>query len=452
MSQEVRGDRQLALELAAAYVRIARVQGNPTSPNLGQIVEAEQSLQRGQALLAPVLAADANHRQALTLSATISHERMLLADVQRRRAESLEHAAAAAAQLERLAASGGVAPPDAYFAAYTLGNVAIAYQNNRKFTDSVRYGRQALAIADAFEPARRARGSALGGLAFALWQLGDLDEALATANQSLAEVEQEAAGGSAPMRGNLVNALWRRGRILGAGTGVSLGRKDEALADFQRALDISEELAGRDAADSLSRRNVAKVALQMGDILRHRDAVAALTAYDKGLVRIREIQSNPATSRMEAELLANSSYPARWLGRTDEARQRLDAAFDLLRKLQQYPADALEPASEGESTVRALADHLAETGRTAEAAARYEELLGKLTAWPALRPADDLRDGITMADVYGALADLYRRLGRPGEATALDTRRVKLLTAWDDRLPDNAVLPPSRQGRSGLTQ
>ena len=452
LSQEVRGDRQLALELAAAYMHVARVQGSPTSPNLGQIAEAEQSLQRAQTLLAPVLAADSNERQAVTLSAKISHERMMLAEVQRRRTESLEHAAAAAAQLERLTAGAGLGASDTYFAANILSNVAVVFQNSRRFTDSVRYCREALAITDAFEPARRARGSVLGVMAFALWQLGELDEALATADQSLAQVEQEAGGGNAVLQGNLVNALWRRGRIVGGEDEVSLGRRDEALADFKRALDISEELAERDASDSLSRRNVAKVAWQMGNILRHSNAAAALTFYNKGLARIREVKSNPAASRMEAGLLAKSSYPARWLGRTDEARRRIDAAFELIRKLQQYPADALEPSSEAEITIRALADHLAETGRPGEAAVQYEELLGKLTAWPALRPADDMRDGITMADVYGALADLYRRLGRPGEATALDTRRGELLTAWDDRLPDNAVLPPSRQGRSGLTQ
>jgi tetratricopeptide (TPR) repeat protein len=452
LSEEVRGDRELAIELATAYIRVARVQGNPTSPNLGQLAEAEQSLQRAQALLAPVLAADANHRQALMLSATISHERMMLADVQRRRAESLEHAAAAAAQLESLTARGALAASDAYFAAQMLGNVGVAFQNNRKFTDSVRYGRQALAIADAFEPARRLRGSALGVLAFALFQLGDLDEALATANQSLAQVEKEAAGGNATMRGNLVNALWRRGRILGEGTGVSLGRKDEALADFQRALDVSEELAARDAADSLSRRNVAKVALQMGNILRHRGAATALTVYDKGLVRIREVKSNPAASRMEAELLASSSYPARWLERTDEARKRIDASFNLLRELKQYPADALEPVSEAGITLRALADHLAETGQPAEAAVRYEELIKMLTAWPGLRPGDDLRDGITMASMWGALADLYRRLGRPVDASALDSRSDELLKTWEKRLPDNAVLPPTRQIRSSPTE
>jgi hypothetical protein len=139
------------------------------------------------------------------------------------------------------------------------------------------------------------------------------------------------------------------------------------------------------------------------------------------------------------------------VGRPDDARRRIDAAFDLLRELRQYPADALEPSSEAESALRALADHLAETSAPEKAVAAYEELIQKLTAWSGLRPSDDLRDGITMAQLWGALADLYRRIGRPGDAAALDSRRGELLKAWEERLPNDAVLPPSRQ-RQGLPE
>ena len=80
-----------------------------------------------------------------------------------------------------------------------------------------------------------------------------------------------------------------------------------------------------------------------------------------------------------------------------------------------------------------------------------EELLQKLAAWPALRTGDDLRDGITMANVSSALANLYRRLGRPGDASALDARSGELLKVWQNRLPTNAVLPANRQ-QSEITE
>ena len=41
---DVSGDRDLVLQIAYAYVRVAHVQGDPTSPNLGQFTKAEASL------------------------------------------------------------------------------------------------------------------------------------------------------------------------------------------------------------------------------------------------------------------------------------------------------------------------------------------------------------------------------------------------------------------------
>ena len=44
LGSDVHGDKDLALEIAYAYVRVAHAQGDPTSPNLGQFAEAKVSL------------------------------------------------------------------------------------------------------------------------------------------------------------------------------------------------------------------------------------------------------------------------------------------------------------------------------------------------------------------------------------------------------------------------
>ena len=46
LGSDVHGDKDLALETAYAYVRVAHAQGDPTSPNLGQFPEAEASLEQ----------------------------------------------------------------------------------------------------------------------------------------------------------------------------------------------------------------------------------------------------------------------------------------------------------------------------------------------------------------------------------------------------------------------
>lgn len=91
------------------------------------------------------------------------------------------------------------------------------------------------------------------------------------------------------MRINLANGYDLEGMILGrADAEPSLGRSREALADFQKALDIAEDLANKDSADYLGRRNVAVFGLEAGNLLRHKDAKEALAVYDHSLVRIRK--------------------------------------------------------------------------------------------------------------------------------------------------------------------
>ena len=145
---------------------------------------------------------------------------------------------------------------------------------------------------------------------------------------------------------NLGDALISKGMILGrADAEPSLGRSDEALAEFQTAVDIAEDLAKKDSVDYLSRHKEAAYALEAGNVLRHKDARKALAVYDQALLRIREAKANSSTRLDEAELLAASSYPVRWIGSTPGAQQRIDRAFQLLGEAEVYPAGKVEPMS-----------------------------------------------------------------------------------------------------------
>lgn len=79
LSAEADGDPELALDLADAYMRIARVQGVPISQNLGQADKAEQSLRAAEGLLRLALLRNPGNRRALLRSAQVAHDRMLLA-------------------------------------------------------------------------------------------------------------------------------------------------------------------------------------------------------------------------------------------------------------------------------------------------------------------------------------------------------------------------------------
>jgi tetratricopeptide (TPR) repeat protein len=235
--------------------------------------------------------------------------------------------------------------------------------------------------------------------------------------------------------------------ILGrADAEASLQRSRDALADFQKALDIAEDLSKKDPLDYLSRHTAAVFGLEIGNILRHSDARKALAVYDQTLVRIREAKTN--TQRDEADLLAGSSYPVRWVGRKEEAKQRISRAFELLSQASRYPADKVEPMSDTYDVLRAQADDYAETGQTVKAIEAYQQLLDKITAWKP-NVENDLRDATCISRTWTALAGLLRRARRIDEATRLEAQRTELWNHWNGKLSNAQFL--LRQSLSQIT-
>jgi serine/threonine protein kinase len=433
-------DKDLALDIAFAYVRVAHAQGDPTSPNLGQFAEAKESLSQASRFVDPVLADDPKNRRALLTATTIAHDRMVLADSENRREDSLAYAKDAASLIERFLSLGNADPQDVYSMVYFYQNVANVSTRCRHLDDAIRYCRRALEISQPVERARTAEGSIYGVLADTLRQSGDLEGALKTGNRAVELEEQQAAGGHAALLVNLGIALTVKGAILGrADAEPSLGRSDEALAAFQRAVDIAEELAKKDSIDYLSRHSEAGYALEAGNVLRHRDARKAMAVYDHALARIREAKANSSTQQDEAELLAASSYPVRWIGSQAQAQQRIDRAFQLLGEAHIYPADKIEPMSDAYHALQAQADHYSETGQTQKAIDRYQQLLAKLTTWGS-KPDEDLRDATCISRTWTALADLLRRVGRTDEAGRLEAQRTELWNHWKSKLPNAQFL------------
>jgi serine/threonine protein kinase len=433
-------DKELALDIAFAYIRVAHAQGDPTSPNLGQFDAAKESLNQASKFVDPILSDEPKNRRALFIATTIAHDRMILADTEGRHEDSLVHANEAASLIERFLSVGSDDPHDIYSMVYFYMNVASIEDNCRHFEDATRYCRRALEIAQPVARAHTAQGSIYEVLADTLRQTGDLEGALKTANQSVEFEIRQASGGQPALLMNVGNALNAKGMILGrADAEPSLGRSDEALAAFQRAVDLAEDLAKKDPIDFLSRHSEATYALEAGNVLRHKDVGKALAVYDQALARIRELKANASTKHDEEELLAASSYPVRWNGNAAEAQQRIDRAFQLLSEEKIYPADKVEPMSDAYHALRAQADHYSETGQTQKAIDVYQQLLEKLTAWGP-KPDSDLRDATCFSRTWTALADLLRRAGRTDEAVRLEAKRTELWNDWSNKLPNGQGL------------
>jgi serine/threonine protein kinase len=437
LGDDVQDDKDLALEIAYAYVRVAHAQGDPTSPNLGQFAEAEVSLNRAAKFVDSVLAKQPKNPRALFIATTIAHDRMELADSRGHEAEELKDAGITASLIERFMTTRPVESHDLYSMRYFYANVADAYYAVRHFDDAIRYCQRALDIPLA---STKGNGSNFAVLAAARWQSGDLDAALKTTLEAIELEKAEAADGHASMRINLANGLDLEGMILGRQDAEpSFGRGEQALANFQKALDIAEDLAQKDANDYLGRHTVASASLEIGNILRHRNPQDALAVYDHAIARLREARSNVSAQRDEAELLVASSYALRWTGRNSEAGQRIARAFELLNQAGRYPADNVEPMSDAYDALRAQADDYAETGQMTKAAEDYQQLLDKLMAWKP-NVQNDLRDATCLSRTWTALADLLRRSGRRDEARQLEAQREKLWNQWQGKLPNARFL------------
>ncbi len=439
LGAEANTDQDLALEIGGAYVILARAQGIPTSPNLGQYAAAEESLQRADALMKPLLAASPQNRKALLIAAEIHHGRMILAETDNRSAEALAQAAACAGHLETLLGAGKASQAEMTAAANFFYNMALAHKNMHLFNDAIRYARRSIEVSQSLPSAQMHRAMGLSMIADSMRLSGDLEGALQAAREARSNLEKASFPSETMRRVVLFAVLYREGTILGEDGEINLGRPAEAAAVLQRGVNLLEKWAQEDPNDASIRILFTSGARELGGILRHSDARRALMIYNHALLRLGEVKNNVKARRGEAQLLADSSYVLRRLNRLHEAKDRIDGAFRLLRDTKDYPADRIKPDGEAAYALRALGDHLAETGQPEHAAEVYQELLDKVMASKP-DPQNDLRHATKLSQIYGALAGLHRRNGQPGSAEALSALRLELWRYWDTKLPRNSFV------------
>jgi len=267
---------------------------------------------------------------------------------------------------------------------------------------------------------------------------GDFQGALEALHESQKQLEQLRREDPYPTYIALIlsQTRSREGLMLGEDGGVSLNQPLEALIPLQEAFDALEPFAQKDVNYHEARSVIATAGHYLGDVLRHSDPRRALEVYDHSLVRIREIPNDVAARRVEAILLAGSSYAARWIHHEQDAKDRIDAAFRLLRETKDYPAESIRAGSEADTTIRALADHYVETGQLEQALEAYQELVRKVTASNP-DPQSDLLNAAYVSGLHTSLGMLLRRMGKGDKAAQLEAARLELWRQWNRKLPNN---------------
>jgi len=440
LAPDARNDKELALEIGFAYVVLARAQGVPGAQNLAQYAQAEESLKKAEQLIGPALDSSPKRRQALFSLADISHGLMTLASQNRHRDEEvLTHAQKAVARLDAFLATGPPSPQEIRPVSAMFFNIALSNKNAHRNDDAIKYARRAAEVARMLPHTEDRLVSALSLLADLTRISGDLEGALQVIR------EAKAALGSADLlferqrQNTAYQVFYREGLILGGDNGPSLNRPVEAVAAFQKAFDVIEDASQADPADTFFRILFDQTGQELGGILRDSDPQRALRVYDHSLRRLREVPDENRRAGREAAMLVGSSYALRRLSRTGEAKAKIDDAFGLLRKINEYPSDKIDSDSEAEPALRALGDYYAEIGQPARAGEVYQELLEKILASkPA--PETDLRHATKLSRIYGSLADLRRRNREMEAAESLSQMRRNLWLAWDRKLPNNTYV------------
>ena len=157
------------------------------------------------------------------------------------------------------------------------------------------------------------------------------------------------------------------------------------------------------------------------------------------LRHLAEIKNNPRFRRLEVQILYRSSYPLQQLGRSREARERLDGAFARLKELKLYPADRIELGSESDETLRALGDYEASNGNLTRAIEIDSMLLDSLMRTQT-NAEQNLADAVRLSRLFVTLADFQRRAGQMESASKLDAQRLALWEHWDKMLPGNTFV------------
>jgi tetratricopeptide (TPR) repeat protein len=421
LAADARRDVDLSFDLANGYWRVARIQGVPSELNLGDFKAAEESLQKAAALIDTVLAKRPQDRKALIRASSIAHDRMIIADSERRRTDQLAHARAVESYLNTLLQLGTASPLELEDVAVGLGNTALSHVNMHRYDDGVRLARRMVDLARNHGLHARHVPFGLSVVANALRSQGDFDGALVAIREARSLSDRINHPNETSKMLDRYGILLREGLILGEDRTPSLNRPAEAIAPLKEAFDLVDAAAERDARDFTSRTRAGTTGRELGDILRWHDPVAALRYYDAALARLSEIRNNLKARRDRAVILAESSYPLRSLGRAAAAKTRLDEAVAILKETKDYPAERLGIDAEATHVMRAMADHHAAVGAKRVAIELYEETSDKvLKSSPELD--HDLRNAYSMSLLYESLAKLHRETGAIDQANALDAK------------------------------
>jgi tetratricopeptide (TPR) repeat protein len=332
LGRDGRADPTLRQELAAAYIRVGKVQGGAFMPNLGETSGAVTSFEKAVAVVGESPASPALERLRIEAHINIA----LLATDPVHGAPDFERAIAAAAR--QLAATPDDVQTLRLMAQAYHGQATIAHLINhvpdheRAAARAVEIRERVLAISggwqDQIDLARQYSQHAL-----ALLQKEDPEGALQKLRQ--ARAASDAAFATAPSNQMVIRGL-AESRSRTAAALENLRRYPEAVVELEAAMALLEPLVASDADNRQYRADLAYAWARMGDIRRGEGRLDEALSWHRNALTVRRARARVDSAFMFVpwELARSLNIVGELLldlspHNSNEARRMFDEARDV---------------------------------------------------------------------------------------------------------------------------
>lgn len=449
LSQEARGDAALQLELAEAYVEIAKVQGDTRQGNLGQTEAALASYRKAISLVQAITGREQN----LAALRCLSRASVELGDLQVSNGD-LANGIATLQQgipiTEQLYARSNQELEHLMPAIWAYEYLGDAQMQMGDVTAALNSYRRALRLGEE-RAAKFPNDAAQHGLALeherigdALAKEGDLAGTLEYYRRAL-QIREELVKrrpNDAPQRRNLMVTYNWLGNHLGHPEQINWGEPATARDYFRRGLAIVDELAAADAQNKQILIDRALGYSRWGLMLTDTAPPQAVAALREALTitqaMLQEKPDDYTSLRLAAQAHRRLAAPLQKLGDRNGALHHLQQALATLQKLTDQGKATAEIRAEMQRAHLALADRYLRAHNLAQASAHYQQAQALAEKELAAKP-QDLYALWASADVYDGWAQYHAAHGadkskvlseRRASWRASCQRRQQALDAW----------------------
>ncbi len=452
LAQEAADDPALQLELAQAYEKVGSLQGNPNNQNRGDSAAALVSYKKALSIYNRLSANEPSNQRLVGARAYLNLSLGQLYSDTGKFGESEQSSYETIRLVEKMTAARTEVDP--YLAATTHNRLGELARRKGDLQAALEHQRRGFAfISDwaAKHPKADARGLWNLGyvrLGAALLRKGDLEEALEAYRQALRINEEQVANNpeNVNVRRGLISRYQGVAAVLGDPDDLNLGRPDEALTYFRKALALAEELASIDPNNAQDKRAVANSAMYVAMMLRDSKPAEAAALYRKSLLISEALyQASPENVEFRHTLaLANRglAYTLWRLGKQQEGLSGLRKALEY--QLANFAKDPERTWSHRNirRTYAVIGDLLLRQGDTDGALDHYRRAMETTEKLLMIHPRDPflLRDKAYCYECFGqfhtTLAAMRRlpRARRIAAAREAITWYQRSLQVWDEWL------------------